>query len=100
MKIDREFRVQPLSWYKRRVPTEIVPKVVDFDISGFEKIDNSYCDVYVKFDNGDNFNLEGRITSSITYTVGGDQVIHGWSVQALGPNGLSVLFRLVEGRGT
>ncbi len=92
-----KFEIQPLSWFKRRWPTEIEPKVTEFEVTEFEKIDNSYCKLFVKLDNGETFNVDARVSLSKTYVIGKPPIENGWTVQGLNPYGLNVLLKLIEG---
>jgi len=90
------FVVQPLSWFKRRTPTEVIPSVTAFNITEFEKIDNSYCKIFVCYTDDSSYNLDGRVSKNVTYLVGGGCIENGWTVQGINSDGLSVLFKLVE----
>ena len=90
------FKIQPLSWFKRRWPTEVEPKVTEFEVTEFEKIDKSYCKLFVRLDNGETYNLSARVALSVTHVVGKSPIENGWSVQGLNPDGLNVLLKLEE----
>jgi len=91
-----KFVEQPQSWFKRRDPTEVLPQITDFEITEFEQVENSFCKIFVEFDNGDKFNVDGRVSRNITHIVGGGFVVNNWTVQGINSSGLSVVFKLVE----
>lgn len=91
-----EFVIQPQSWFKRRTPTEVIPEITDFAVTDFEKIENSYCNIYVELDYDETFNLKGRVSRNVTNIVGGGVIVNNWTVQGINASGLSVVFKLVE----
>ena len=91
-----KFEIMPQSWFKRRTPREIPPTLLNVEISGFEKTDNMYCEMYAEFDNGEKYHLKGRISSNVLYTVGKPPVIKHWTVQGINNTGVSVLVKLIE----
>lgn len=91
-----KFIEQPQNWFKRRNPTAVLPKIVDFEVTEFEKVDDSYCKIFVEFDNGDKFNVNGRVSRNVTNIVGGGVIVNHWTVQGINARGLNVVFKLLE----
>lgn len=48
------------NWYKRRylVPD---PEVTSFEVKGYQQIENHFCKVYFKYDDGTGSTMTGRV---------------------------------------
>lgn len=90
------FEIMQQSWYKRRRPDTNPPNVISFEVSNFKLINNHYCDVWVKFDDGTVHNLTARVSLNCTYHVNGTQSNERWTVHGLGENGISILLKVIQ----
>jgi hypothetical protein len=95
MKKDKRFEYWPISWFKRRVPTEVIPQVVGYNIIGFQKVEKSTCIIEVEFDNGNTFEIVGIVSPNRIYKIGGDPIITHWGVSGVTPANTSVYFKYI-----
>jgi len=62
---DYKFEIMPCNWYKRREVNPAEIKVIEsFNVIGFEKIDNSYCQVQICYDDNTAVTVEARVSES------------------------------------
>jgi hypothetical protein len=87
-----KFIPREMSWFKRRTPTaeEMAVKKMDVAVIGFEKIHNHECVMIVEYDNGDVYELSGRVHLNHLATP------NRWTVQGLNATGISVIVDVVD----
>lgn len=83
-----KFKVRETSWSMRREPTEGLPKVVAFEITGFKLQDYASCTVFALMSDGEQLTLDAKVHQNKVY---GSNLPDKWTVQALNSNGVSVL---------
>ena len=82
-----KLRIRSQSWYKRREPTkEIQP--IEVEIDDLRLISNHNCDMRVLYDDGQWYDLSGRVSQN--------DITGKWTVQGTNPHGLSTLVDIVE----
>jgi hypothetical protein len=82
-----KLEIRTLSWYKRREPTkEIQP--IEVEIEDLQLISNHYSNMRVLYDDGNWYDLTGRVTQN--------DITGKWSIQGLNPHGLSCLVDVIE----
>lgn len=90
--------IRQLSWYKRREPTkEIYP--VSVEVDDLQLIDNHSCKMHVLYDDGNTYELSGRVSVSYIYALDGTVkkgTVGKWTVHGLNPHGLSCLVDIEE----
>lgn len=75
------FVIRQLSWHKRR-RAEKTPQPIQVEVFDFKQEANHTCRVHVKFDNGESYELKGRVTQN--------PVNHAWFVSAMNATGQAV----------
>ena len=93
-----KLKIRKLSWYKRREPTkELEP--VSVEVDDLQLIDNHTCKMSVLYDDGNTYELAGRVNVSYTYGLDGKPkkgTVGKWTVHGLNPHGLSCLVDITE----
>ena len=80
------FKIMPSNWYKRRTKTEL-KQIIDFAVTSFTKLDNSYCVVTIQYDCGDSAELTGRVL----YNSRADR----WTINGINPFGDYILLEVL-----
>jgi len=82
-----KFEIRNTEWHKRRVrPNEI--KAVSVEVIGFEKVDNGRCIMNATYDNGETYELSGRINLNT--------ILDKWTVAGYDPHGKMVMCDVIE----
>ena len=84
-----KFVARASSWVKRRA-YEVSPIPKKLEVIGFEKIHNHSCSMIVEYENGDRYELSGRVSLNSLAKP------ERWTVQGLNPTGISVIVDLIE----
>jgi len=85
-----KFKMRNTDWTKRRRPDDDHPTVVDFKVTGFEKVNNGRCEMFVMYNNGEHYDLTARININELATP------NRWTVHGMDALGHSLLVELVE----
>lgn len=73
-----EYKIRHLDWFKRRVPTK-EPRPIKVEITNIELVNNSYCNMTAEFDDGNIYELTGRVNLN--------DIKNTWTVHGTDPYG-------------
>lgn len=90
-----KFEYMKESWFKRRIPTEVIPEVIEYDVSNFKKVVGSKCKMTVVFDTGVIEEFDGMVHVQKTYIIGGEEIIHFWYVNGVTSSGRGISLKLI-----
>ncbi len=82
-----QFEIQPLSWHKRRRPTQ-EPDISSFEVIGFEKIHNHRCQVVIQYESGVERHLIGRVLQHPQR--------QDWLINGINAQGDTIALKLIE----
>ena len=81
--------IREMSWFKRRRPTKEIQPIEVVSIDDLQFINNHYTEMRVKYDDGETYELSGRVYQN--------DINKKWALQGLnGQKGLSVVVDFVE----
>ena len=81
------FEIRQLSWHKRR-RAEKTPQPIRVEVFHFKKEANHPCTLEVEFDNGETYELKGRVTQN--------PINKHWFVSGMNSTGQAVSLKFIE----
>jgi hypothetical protein len=93
--IVKGFEIMPLSWHKRRIPSEIDIKPVNVIVNGFEFKENHSCQLTVELDNKEIVEITGRVNHCCSYNKNCEPIHSRWTIQAANHKGFAVQIKVL-----